>query len=67
MFKNWTDVVSGKLTIHDIASEIANQVIHRQPKRIIVDIRLREDCEDKKLNGYWTKVWISCKDFKKWK
>lgn len=67
MFKNWTDTVSGKLTIQQVMDEIVTQIIHRSPKRIIVDIRLRTDCSDKKLNGYWTKVWISCKDFKKWR
>ena len=67
MWKNWTDIVSGKLTLGEIMQDIAIQMVHRQPKRIIVDIRLREDCEDKKLNGYWTKIWISGADFKKWK
>lgn len=66
MFKNWTDVVSGKMSIQDVMSEVAVQIYHRSPKRIIVDIRLRTDCEDKKMNGYHTKIWLSSADFKKW-
>jgi hypothetical protein len=67
MFKNWTDVTGGKMTIQEVMAEVAVQIYHRSPKRIIVDIRLRTDCSDKKLNGYHTKIWISSKDFHSWK
>ena len=64
MFKNWTDIVSGKLTLSQIMGDVVMQIVHRSPKRIIIDIRLREDVKDK---GYWTKIWLSNRDFGKWR
>jgi hypothetical protein len=60
MFKNWTDVVAGKMTLREISNEVAFQMLHRSPKRLIIDIQRRK-------NGIYTKIWISNKDFKKWR
>ncbi len=66
MFKNWTDVSAGKMTLNEIMTDLAMQMVHRKPKRIIIDIKLREDFKNE-MNGYHTKIWISNKDFKKWR
>jgi hypothetical protein len=42
------------------------QMIHRSPKRIIIDIR-REKPKGDRPGGYYTKIWISSKDFAKWR
>ena len=67
MFKNWTDICGGKMTLNEVMTTLAMQMVHRKPKRIIIDIRLREDFENKEMNGYHTKIWVSSKDFKKWR
>jgi len=61
MFK-MVDVSGGKMKLHEIYEEIFYYMYRKSPKRLIVDIHLREDCEDK---GYYVKIWMSKKDFKK--
>ena len=60
MWKGWTDISSGIMTLPEIFRDVAFQVIHRLPKRIVIDIKY----EDKR---YRTKIWISAKDFKVWR
>jgi len=62
MFKNWTDVAGGKMTLKEVYQEIFFYMYHKSPKRLIIDIKLREDVKNK---GYYVKLWMSCKDFNK--
>jgi hypothetical protein len=61
VFKNWTDVSSGKMTVMEVFKDVIFQMYHRAPKRLIVDIQFR------KGKGYFTKIWMSNKDFKTWR
>jgi len=58
MFKNWTDVCAGKMTLKEVSQEIFFYMYHKSPKRLIVDIQRKKD-------GYHAKFWMSIKDFKK--
>ncbi len=58
MFKNWTDICGGKMTLKEVNEEIFFYMYHKSPKRLIVDIQRKPD-------GYHAKLWMSIKDFKK--
>ena len=60
MFK-MVDVSGGKMTLKHIEEEIAFYMYHKEPKRLIVDIRRKPD-------GCYAKLWMSKEDFEKaWK
>ena len=61
MFK-MVDVSGGKMTLKEVYEEIFFYMYHKSPKRLIVDIQLREDCKNK---GYYVKLWMAKRDFKK--
>ena len=63
MFKNWIDVTSGKMSLDEVMKDIRRQIIHHRPKRIIIDIKLKEGFVESELNGYHTEIWISKRDF----
>ncbi len=58
MFKGWTDVCGGPMTLKEVNEEIFFYMYHKSPKRLIVDIQRKE-------NGYHATLWMSIKDFKK--
>ena len=61
MFK-MVDVCGGKMTLREVCNEIFFYIYHKSPKRLIIDIQLKEGGENP---GYRTTLWISKKDFKK--
>jgi len=58
MWKNWTDVAGGIMTLKEVRDEIYFYMYHKSPKRLIVDIQ-------RKKNGYHVKLWMSKTDFLK--
>ena len=58
MFKNWVDVSAGKMTFKELCGEIFFWMYHKAPRRMVVDIRIKED-------GYHVALWMSATDFKK--
>ncbi len=61
-FKGMVDVAGGKMTLQEVSEDIFFYMYHKSPKRLIVDIQLKENVENK---GYYVKLWMSRKDFKK--
>ena len=60
--KGMVDISGGKMTLGEVIMEVVRYMLHKTPKRLVVDIQLREDVPNK---GYYTKIWISRKDFGK--
>ena len=54
----WVDVVTGKMTLEEAKQEIFNYMLGRNPRRLVVDIRLMAD-------GYHVTLWVSRRDFEK--
>lgn len=52
------DVCGGKMSLKEVNSEIRFYMYHKTPKRLIVDIQLKDD-------GYHATFWMSKKDFRK--
>jgi hypothetical protein len=57
-----TDVCVGKMNIKKVVREIEHYFINYSPKRMIVDIKFKEN---KNPKGYYTSIYIPIKDFKK--
>ncbi len=56
--KNMVDVCGGKMTLKDVSREIFHYMYYKSPKRLIVDIKRKED-------GYHATLWMSKKDFER--
>ena len=57
MFKGWTDVCGGKMTLKEVYLEAFHYFYHKNPSRLIIDIQRKKD-------GIYTKIWMSNKDWK---
>ncbi len=58
MFKNWTDVCGGRMSLKEVYQEIFFYMYHKSPKRLVIDIKRKKD-------GYHAKLWMSNSDFDK--